>query len=99
MLKNGINILTSTPFVAELPSVIELRILRDGSDYVFNANGVEICRDSSVTQSMPYYCLTWAVSDANTLSVSADNFGVVPEPVTMSLLGLAGLALLRRRNR
>jgi len=48
---------------------------------------------------MPYYCLTWAVSGANTLSVSADDFGVVPEPMTISLIALGGLTLLRRRGR
>jgi hypothetical protein len=79
----------------ELPSTIELGILRDGSDYVFMANGVELARDSSITASMPYYCLTWAVSGTNTLSVSADNFGtVVPEPGTLMLVATALVGLV-----
>ncbi|NLX05542.1 MAG: PEP-CTERM sorting domain-containing protein [Phycisphaerae bacterium] len=100
VIKNGLAaVLASTPIVAELPSTIKLDILRDGDDYVFNANGEEIWRDSSITDPMPYYCLTWAVSGANTLSVSADDFGVVPEPMTISLIALGGLTLLRRRGR
>jgi hypothetical protein len=100
--KNGIAaVLLSGLTFAELPSTIELGILRDGSDYVFRANGVELARDSSITESMPYYSLTWAVSGANTLSVSADNFGIVPEPGTLLLLvtGLLGLVCYAWRKR
>ncbi|MBN2294916.1 MAG: PEP-CTERM sorting domain-containing protein [Pirellulales bacterium] len=97
VLKNGIAaFLYNGPMLAELPSTIELEILRDGSDYVFNANGVELVRDSSVTESLSYYCLSWAVSGANTLSVSADNFGTVPvpEPSMLTLLAAALLGML-----
>lgn len=100
--KNGIAAVPySGPTFAQLPSTINLAILRDGSDYVFKANGVELCRDASVTASLPYYCMTWAVSGTNTLSVSADNFGTVPEPGTLLLLttGLLGLVCYAWRKR
>lgn len=102
VLKNGVEtVLASTTLVPAHPSAIELKILRDGSEYVFMGNGVELCRDSSLTASLPYYSLTWAVSGANTLSVSVDNFGVVPEPGTLLLLatGLLGLVCYAWRKR
>lgn len=86
VLKNGLTAIKSTP-VTELPSTIALQVLRDGSDYVFKGNGVELCRDSSVTDSLPHYFIEW--SAAETLSVSADSFGTVPAPEPGTLLLLA----------
>lgn len=100
--RNGIAAVPySGPTFAQLPSKIELAILREGSDYVFKANGVELYRDSVITTSLPYYCMTWAVSGTNTLSVSADNFGTVPEPGTLMLVttGLLGLVCYAWRKR
>jgi hypothetical protein len=103
VLKNGIAaVLASTTQVPDPPSTIKFEILRDGANYVFKVNDAELCRDSSITASLPYFCFDWAVAGTNTLSVSADNFGtIVPEPGTLLLLatGLLGLVCYAWRKR
>jgi hypothetical protein len=89
--------------VATLPSTLKFDILRDGSDYVFMGNGVEIARDSSVTASMPYYHAIWDCHNTESLTVSMDDYGTVgiPEPGTLLLLttGLLGLVCYAWRKR
>lgn len=80
--------------VPTLPSTMKLDILRDGADYVFKANGAEIWRDAAyASTSLSHYFMYWGGGAADTLSVSADNYGVVPEPSSLVLLvaGVAGL--------
>jgi hypothetical protein len=78
-----------------VPGTMKLDILRDGSDYVFKANGVELCRDTAYSAtSLPHYFMYWGSAANDTLSVSADNYGVVPEPGTLALAGTALLGLL-----
>jgi hypothetical protein len=40
----------------------------------------------------------WADSETSDLSVEFDNYGMVPEPATLALLSLGGIALIRRRK-
>ena len=82
--------------LGSVPGTMKLDILRDGSAYVFKANGVEICRDTTYSStSMPYYFMYWGGGAGDTLSVSADNYGtVVPEPGALALLATALLGLL-----
>lgn len=85
-----------------LPSTMKLDVLRDGSAYVFKANGTEICRDSSyAATSLSHYFMYWGSAATDSLSVSADNFGVVPEPSSLTLLagGLLGLICYAWRKR
>jgi len=84
------------------PANVTLDIVRDGDDYVFLANGVEMARDNRYgSTSLPCYGITYATSGyGNELSASVDNFGVIPEPSALSmLLSLLGLAFFSRYAR
>lgn len=77
------------------PASVKFDITRDGSNYVFLANGTEICRDSSMSStSLPYYMMYWGSSSTALLSLSADNFGVVPEPGTCVMMLSACIGLI-----
>lgn len=88
--------------VPSLPSTVKLDIVRDGADYVFKANGAEIWRDAAyASTSLSHYFMYWGGGAADTLSVSADNYGVVPEPSSIVLLfaGAFGLVCYAWRKR
>lgn len=81
--------------LSSIPSTIKLDVLREGAEWVFKANGAEIARDSSFTSSeMPHYMMYWGGGAADTLSVSADNYGVVPEPASIVILVAGAMSLV-----
>jgi hypothetical protein len=89
--------------LGSVPSTMKLDIVRDGADYVFKANGEEICRDSTYSStSLSHYFMYWGGGALDTLSVAADGYGVVPEPSAVALcigalLGLLAYAWKTRR--
>ncbi len=92
--KNGLTELHRET-LGSIPSTMKLDILRDGADYVFKANGVELFRDNSNSgTALPNYFIYWGGGAGDTLSLSADNFGVVPEPTSIAMLIAAGLGLV-----
>ena len=90
--------------LSSIPTTIKFDITRDGSNYVFKANGIEIGRNAALASTeLSHYYMYWGASSSDTLSVSADNFGtVVPEPGTIALMVSALFGLLayawRKRN-
>lgn len=84
------------PITSSIPTSVKFDITRDGSSYVFLANGHEIARDSTYSStSLPYYMMYWGTGGNDTLSLSADNFGsVVPEPGALAMAATALFSLL-----
>jgi hypothetical protein len=76
-----------------------------GPTWIFGANGIDIIPNELGTwYSVPMHCLgegdvTIDLYDASGLNI-VDTLVIhqIPEPMTMSLLGLGGLAMLRRRG-
>lgn len=92
---SGGSVTLAKSFLASAPTSVKFDITRDGADYVFWANGDEVCRDSALSStSLPNYMMFWGTAGAATLSVSADNFGVVPEPSTFILAATGFFGLL-----
>ena len=101
----------STAFFSAPAGPVTLSIVRNGSGYLFEANGTTIFDSSllgvSITAALPYYVMTWGdgVYNVNSVSIRADNFGVpppiTPEPGTLALLtaGVVGLACCAWRKR
>ena len=79
-----------------IPDKMKLDILREGSEWVFKANGIVIARDSSLAGSaLTHSFMYWGGGGSDSLSVSADNFGtVVPEPGTLALVAMGVISLL-----
>lgn len=85
---------------------IDLSIERAGDDYLFKANGTTLYMsgtdsfddyDTASKDSMIYYQIIQGGDGAVTTAL--DNFGVIPEPSSLALLGLGSLGLLKRRRR
>ena len=71
--------------IATLPSTMKLDIRRDNSEYVFLVNDEEIFHDTTyASTSLPYYSMFWGSGPESTLTVQADDFGIVDPlpPVT-----------------
>jgi hypothetical protein len=83
--------------VTSLPSAMHMEVLHDGTDFVFKANGSEIYRDHTYSAaSLSHYFMYGGCGAGDTLTVSADNFGIapVPEPSTIAMLIAGGLGLI-----
>jgi hypothetical protein len=64
------------------------------------ANTISYTYTDSAPQTGSYFGYFTSFSNGgNTMTVNYDNLSVTPEPATMSLLVLGGLAALRRRMR
>ena len=70
-------------------------------DFEIEINNIEETKsatDSKVDVSVKYGFGPWGVKANGSIEASFDNF-TVPEPATMSLLALGGVAMLRRRRK
>lgn len=63
--------------IESIPDTMKLDVKRDGSDYVFFVNDVEIFRDATyASMSLPFFSMFWGAGSAS-VSVKADNFGTI----------------------
>ena len=95
---NGTDLYADTASAFSGP--VTLDIVRNGDNYDFKANGTTLVSANSFTpaqhDAMVYYEIIFGGDGA--LTGTVDDFGVIPEPATLSLLALGGLMMLKRRR-